>query len=191
MWRIPYFCFVCATSFFWRWRTRLLKKNVTSFDPSNEEDVSVQLPALYTTALANRFRLTLIGRIFHLGGRSTEAFLCRLLESGISKEESVGMTWEMEGFISNSKPNRISKRSWERDHAISTNGPSPWTDGSSTYRHTSWVGFILGKDSWTPLELLGGRSIPWHRRCSGRRHWGGCHGGKGASLCWCDKTSQV
>ncbi|CAE6205144.1 unnamed protein product [Arabidopsis arenosa] len=42
---------------------------------SSEEDEPVQLPALDNEALTERFRLTVVGRVFHTNGRSMEAFL--------------------------------------------------------------------------------------------------------------------
>lgn len=56
--------------------------------PSSEEDEPVQLPALDNSSLSNRFCLTLIGRVFHSGGRSMEAFLAFMPSTGI---------WDVDG----------------------------------------------------------------------------------------------
>lgn len=66
------------------------RNNDSRNSPSSEEDEPVRLPALDNSALISRFRLTLIGRTFHSGGRSTEAFLALMPSPGI---------WDLEGKI--------------------------------------------------------------------------------------------
>ncbi|KAG7552634.1 hypothetical protein ISN45_Aa06g032300 [Arabidopsis thaliana x Arabidopsis arenosa] len=56
--------------------------------PSSEDDEPIQLPALDNSALINRFRFTVVGRVFHTNGRSMEAFLAFMPSAGI---------WDVEG----------------------------------------------------------------------------------------------
>ena len=59
--------------------------------PSNsEDDEPIRLPALDNSALINRFRLTVIGRVFHTGGRTMEALLAFMPSAGI---------WDTEGRV--------------------------------------------------------------------------------------------
>ncbi|XP_024011097.1 uncharacterized protein At4g02000-like [Eutrema salsugineum] len=51
--------------------------------PSQEKDESVIIPPFDNSALLARFRLTLIGRTFHTGGRSIDALLAFMPRSGI------------------------------------------------------------------------------------------------------------
>ncbi|CAE5959974.1 unnamed protein product [Arabidopsis arenosa] len=60
----------------------------TRDSPSSEDDEPIQLPALDNSALIRRFRFTVVGRVFHTGGRSMEAFLAFMPSAGI---------WDVEG----------------------------------------------------------------------------------------------
>ncbi|XP_024011213.1 uncharacterized protein LOC112086493 [Eutrema salsugineum] len=63
--------------------SRTPKDNEGRRSPSDEEDEPVVIPAFDTSALIARFSLTLIGRTFHVGGRSTEALLAFMPRSDI------------------------------------------------------------------------------------------------------------
>ncbi|XP_024006564.1 uncharacterized protein LOC112083070 [Eutrema salsugineum] len=63
---------------------RLSKGEADRRSPSDDEEEPVVIPAFDNSALIARFRLTLIGRSFHTGGRSTEALLAFMPRSGIA-----------------------------------------------------------------------------------------------------------
>ncbi|XP_024010605.1 uncharacterized protein LOC112086034 [Eutrema salsugineum] len=66
------------------------KNSPSHTNPSSEEDTPVVIPPFDNSALLARFRLTLIGRTFHVDGRSTEALLTFIPRSGI---------WEVAGRV--------------------------------------------------------------------------------------------